>query len=292
MRRNEIPPLQRMQRIRMINLKDVEYSYEGADKPALTNIDLQINEGEFVAIVGRNGSGKSTLAKLLNALLLPKKGTVSVFGMDTKDETKTLEIRKKLGVVFQNPDNQIVTTVVEEDVGFGPENLGIPTAEIIERVHRALEAVGMLEYARSAPHMLSGGQKQRIAIAGVLAIDPEVLVLDEATAMLDPLGRKEILNIVKKLNREKGKTVIMITQYMDEAAAADRVVVMHDGMIAMDGRPREIFRRGDALREIDLDVPTMVGLRDDLEKEGLIAESDALTAEELAEKICLSLSKI
>lgn len=276
----------------MINLKDVEYSYEGADKPALTNIDLQINEGEFVAIVGRNGSGKSTLAKLLNALLLPKKGTVSVFGMDTKDETKTLEIRKKLGVVFQNPDNQIVTTVVEEDVGFGPENLGIPTAEIIERVHRALEAVGMLEYARSAPHMLSGGQKQRIAIAGVLAIDPEVLVLDEATAMLDPLGRKEILNIVKKLNREKGKTVIMITQYMDEAAAADRVVVMHDGMIAMDGRPREIFRRGDALREIDLDVPTMVGLRDDLEKEGLIAESDALTAEELAEKICLSLSKI
>ena len=276
----------------MIRLNGVEYTYEGAEKPALKDINLHINEGEFVAIVGRNGSGKSTLAKLLNALLLPKKGTVTVFGMDTKDETKTLEIRRNLGIVFQNPDNQIVTTVVEEDVGFGPENLGIPTAEIIERVHNALEAVGMLEYARSAPHMLSGGQKQRIAIAGVLAIDPEVLVLDEATAMLDPLGRKEILNIVTKLNREKGKTVIMITQYMDEAVCADRVVVMHDGLIVMDGKPREIFSNGGALREIDLDVPPMVQLRDELEKEGLIEQCDALTAEELAEKICLSLSKI
>ena len=276
----------------MIRLNGVEYTYEGAQKPALKNIDLHIGEGEFVAIVGRNGSGKSTLAKLLNALLLPTAGTVTVFGMDTKDESKTLEIRKNLGVVFQNPDNQIVTTVVEEDVGFGPENLGIPTAEIIERVHRALEAVGMLEYARSAPHMLSGGQKQRIAIAGVLAIDPAVLVLDEATAMLDPLGRREILNIVKKLNREKGKTVIMITQYMDEAVCADRVVVMHDGLIVMDGKPREIFSNGGALREIDLDVPPMVQLRDELEKEGLIEQCDALTAEELAEKICLSLSKI
>ena len=211
--------------------------------------------------------------------------------MDTADEENTLDIRKKVGIVFQNPDNQIVTTVVEEDVGFGPENLGIPTEQILTRVHTALEAVGMLDYARSAPHMLSGGQKQRIAIAGVLAIQPDVLVLDEATAMLDPLGRKAVLEIASRMNKEKGITVVMITQYMEEAVIADRVVVMNEGRIAMQGTPQEIFRRGDELRRIRLDVPVMVELREELVSSGLIPETNALSVEEMAEEICPLLLK-
>ena len=228
----------------MISINEVEYSYDESGQKALNGVSLEIREGEFLAIVGHNGSGKSTLAKMLNALLLPDSGTVTVFGMDTADEDLTLDIRKRVGIVFQNPDNQIVTTVVEEDVGFGPENLGVPTAEILERVHSALEAVGMTDYAKSAPHMLSGGQKQRIAIAGVLAIRPDVLVLDEATAMLDPIGRKAVLDIAQRMNKELGITVVMITQYMDEAVLADRVVVMNGGRIAMEGTPQEIFSRG------------------------------------------------
>lgn len=275
----------------MIRIDNIEYSYDDAAKKALDGVSLAIEEGEFVAIVGHNGSGKSTLAKMLNALLIPDSGSVSVFGMDTKDEEKTLDIRKKVGIVFQNPDNQIVTTVVEEDVGFGPENLGVPTEEILERVRAALEAVDMLNFAKSAPHMLSGGQKQRVAIAGVLAIRPDVLVFDEATAMLDPLGRRAIIDIAKKLNKTDGKTVVMITQYMEEATVADRVVVMNGGKIAFEGTPAEVFRRGDELRALRLDVPTMVELRDDLAKEGLINACDALSVEDMAEEICRSLSK-
>ncbi len=277
----------------MISISEVEYSYEDAEdaKKALSGVSLDIEDGEFIAIVGHNGSGKSTLAKMLNALILPDSGTVTVFGMDTADEKLTLDIRKKVGIVFQNPDNQIVTTVVEEDVAFGPENLGVPTEEIRSRVDHALEAVGMTDYARSAPHMLSGGQKQRIAIAGVLAIRPEVLVLDEATAMLDPIGRKAVLDIANKMNKENGITVVMITQYMEEAVIADRVVVMNEGRIAMQGTPREIFRRGDELRKIRLDVPVMVELREKLTGEGLIPGTDALTVEEMAEEICPLLLK-
>ncbi len=270
----------------MISISEVEYSYDSSDKKALNGVSLEIGEGEFVAIVGHNGSGKSTLAKMLNALILPDSGSVTVFGMDTADEEKTLDIRRRVGMVFQNPDNQIVTTVVEEDVGFGPENLGVPTDEILVRVEKALQAVDMTGYARSGPHMLSGGQKQRIAIAGVLAIQPDVLVLDEATAMLDPLGRKAVLEIAQRLNREDGITVVMITQYMDEAVAADRIVVMNEGTIKMQGTPQEIFKRGDELREIRLDVPVMVELREKLAALGLIPDSDALTVSEMAEVLC------
>ncbi|MBQ2111232.1 MAG: energy-coupling factor transporter ATPase [Clostridia bacterium] len=276
----------------MIRINEVEYSYDGSEQKALSGVSLEIRDGEFLAIVGHNGSGKSTLAKMLNALLLPDSGTVTVFGMDTADEELTLEIRKRVGIVFQNPDNQIVTTVVEEDVGFGPENLGVPTAEIIERVHNALEAVGMTDYAKSAPHMLSGGQKQRIAIAGVLAIRPDVLVLDEATAMLDPIGRKAVLDIAQSMNKQLGITVVMITQYMDEAVLADRVVVMNGGRIAMEGTPQEIFRRGEELREMRLDVPVMVELRDKLTAAGLMPESNALTVDGMAEELCPLLLKI
>lgn len=275
----------------LIRIDNIEYSYDDARNKALDGVSLEIREGEFVAIVGHNGSGKSTLAKMLNALLIPDSGSVSVFDMDTRDEKKTLDIRKKVGIVFQNPDNQIVTTVVEEDVGFGPENLGVPTEEIVSRVHDALDAVGMLDYARSAPHMLSGGQKQRVAIAGVLAIRPDVLVFDEATAMLDPLGRKAIIEIANRLNKEDGKTVVMITQYMEEATAADRVVVMAGGKVAFEGTPCEVFRRGEELRALRLDVPSMVELRETLTQQGLIEKCDALTVEDMAEEICRSLLK-
>lgn len=275
----------------MISVKDVKYTYDAAETQAIKGVSFDIADGEFVAIVGRNGSGKSTIAKLLNALLIPEEGSITVDGLNTVDEDKTLDIRKKVGVVFQNPDNQIVTTVVEEDVGFGPENLGIPTEQIVERVHDALDAVDMLAYAKSAPHMLSGGQKQRIAIAGMLAIKPKVLVLDEATAMLDPLGRKKIIDIIMKLHHEQGITVIMITQYMEEVVSADRVIVMNGGLIECVGTPKEIFAQGDRLRSIGLDVPVVVGIRDELVKKNIIAPCDVLTAEELAEVLCPLLLK-
>ena len=276
----------------MISVKNVKYTYDGAETQALKGISFDVFDGEFVAIVGHNGSGKSTVAKLMNALIVPDEGSVTVDGMDTADESRTLDIRKKVGIVFQNPDNQIVTTVVEEDVGFGPENLGVPTEEIHRRVHAALEAVDMLSYARSAPHMLSGGQKQRIAIAGMLAIEPQVLVLDEATAMLDPLGRKKIIDIVMDLHNKRGITVVMITQYMEEAVGADRIIVLNDGLVELIGKPVEVFSQGDRLRSIGLDVPVVVGIRDELISRDLIKPCDAMTAEELAEVLCPLLLKI
>lgn len=275
----------------MISVKNVKYTYDGAETQALKGISFDVFDGEFVAIVGHNGSGKSTVAKLMNALIVPDEGSVTVDGMDTADESRTLDIRKKVGIVFQNPDNQIVTTVVEEDVGFGPENLGVPTEEIHRRVHDALEAVDMLSYARSAPHMLSGGQKQRIAIAGMLAIEPQVLVLDEATAMLDPLGRKKIIDIVMDLHSKRGITVVMITQYMEEAVGADRIIVLNDGLVELIGKPVEVFSQGDRLRSIGLDVPVVVGIRDELISRDLIKPCDAMTAEELAEVLCPLLLK-
>lgn len=275
----------------MISVKNVKYTYDTSETPALKGVSFDINDGEFVAIVGHNGSGKSTIAKLLNALLIPDEGSIEVDGMRTSEPNRTLDIRKKVGVVFQNPDNQIVTTVVEEDVGFGPENLGIPPEEIRVRVKEALTAVEMLDYARSAPHMLSGGQKQRIAIAGMLALEPKVLVLDEATAMLDPLGRKKIIEIINDLHANKGITVIMITQYMEEVINADRVIVLNDGLIEMAGTPTEVFSHGEELRKIGLDVPVVVAIRDKLINEKLIEPCDALSAEELAEVICPLLLK-
>lgn len=274
----------------MLSISNVSFSYDDG-KLALENVSLEIEKGEFLCIVGHNGSGKSTLAKMLNGLLLPTEGKVTVAGMDTADEERILDIRRLVGMVFQNPDNQIVTTVVREDVAFGPENLGIPTEEMVKKVDEAIEAVGMTSYSEAAPHMLSGGQKQRIAIAGMLAMDPDVLVLDEATAMLDPLGRKDILRIVHELNRNEGMTVVMITQYMEEAVGADRVIVMNGGHIVMEGTPQEIFRRGDELRSIRLDVPPAVELREILKKEGIADCGDAMTREELSEELCRSLLK-
>ena len=276
----------------IISIKNLHYTYPGDEAESLCGVSLEIEKGSFVAVLGHNGSGKSTLAKHLNAILTPTEGEVLVDGISTADEDRLLDIRRTVGMVFQNPDNQIVTTVVEEDVGFGPENLGVPTEEILRRVHDALEAVDMLDYAKSAPHMLSGGQKQRIAIAGMLAIEPQVLVLDEATAMLDPLGRKDILRIVKDLNRKKGITVIMITQYMEEAVIADRVIVMNEGLVAFEGTPAEVFRRGTELRKINLDVPPMVELRDDLAASGIIKPCNAMTVEEMANELCPLLLKI
>ncbi|MBR3382235.1 MAG: energy-coupling factor transporter ATPase [Clostridia bacterium] len=274
----------------MLSIENVSFTYESGAS-ALEGVSLEIRDGEFLCIVGHNGSGKSTLAKMLNGLLLPTEGTVTLDGMDTSDDDKLLDIRRRVGIVFQNPDNQIVTTVVREDVAFGPENLGVPTEVMAVRVDEALRSVGMEQYADSAPHMLSGGQKQRIAIAGMLAMEPEVLVLDEATAMLDPLGRKDILSIVKKLHDEKGITVVMITQYMEEALYAERVVVMNGGKIEMEGSPREIFMRGGELRSIGLDVPAAVELRDMLKESGVADLGDAVDQEEIINGICRSLLK-
>lgn len=274
----------------MLFIDNVSHSYDGGH-PVLKNVTLRINKGEFIAVVGHNGSGKSTLAKMLNGLIIPTGGKVFVDGMDTADEDKLLDIRRRVGMVFQNPDNQIVTTVVREDVAFGPENLGIPTEEMIVRVDNALKAVGMESYAESAPHMLSGGQKQRIAIAGMLAMEPDVLVLDEATAMLDPLGRKDIIGIVKKLNEEKGITVVMITQYMEEAVGCERVVVINDGSIVMDSTPEDVFSRGNELRAIGLDVPPAVELRELLKERGVADCGSVMDLEGLTDRICRSLSK-
>ena len=273
----------------MIELNEISYRYEGAKESALSGVSLTILDGEMLAIVGHNGSGKSTLAKHLNGLLTPDSGRVLVDGMDTGDEGKLLSIRQRVGMVFQNPDNQLVTAIVEEDVGFGPENLGVPPAEIRERVDSALREVGMTDYADRAAHALSGGQKQRVAIAGMLAMRPEVLVLDEATAMLDPEGRREVLDIVSRLHRETGITVVMITQHMEETLPCDRVVVMAGGKISFTGTPREVFRRSGELRELGLDVPETVWLRDALAERGLALPGDPLTMTETADAICRSL---
>lgn len=275
----------------LIEIQNVSYAYEDAAAKALNNVSLTINDGEFVAVVGHNGSGKSTLAKHLNALLLPTEGKVLVDGMDTADEADTLSIRQRVGMVFQNPDNQLVTTIVEEDVAFGPENIGVPGNEIRTRVDRALVAVGMEKYAHSAPNMLSGGQKQRIAIAGMLAMQPKVLVLDEATAMLDPKGRRDIIDLVTKLHKENGITVVMITQYMEEAIGADRVAVMSGGEMILEGTPKEVFSQDELLHKHRLDVPVMQQLANRLNARGANLPKSILSVEEMAQAICLSLSK-
>lgn len=275
----------------LIEIQNVSYAYEDAAAKALNNVSLTINDGEFVAVVGHNGSGKSTLAKHLNALLLPTEGKVLVDGMDTADEADTLSIRQRVGMVFQNPDNQLVTTIVEEDVAFGPENIGVPGNEIRTRVDRALAAVGMEKYAHSAPNMLSGGQKQRIAIAGMLAMQPKVLVLDEATAMLDPKGRRDIIDLVTKLHKENGITVVMITQYMEEAIGADRVAVMSGGELILEGTPKEVFSQDELLHKHRLDVPVMQQLANRLNARGANLPKCILSVEEMAQAICLSLSK-
>ena len=273
----------------MIETKDLRFAYpaEEGEKQvfALRGVDLRIEKGTFVVVLGHNGSGKSTLAKTFNGVLLPAGGRVHVEGMDTLDENLLLAIRQRVGMVFQNPDNQIVANVVEEDVAFAPENLGVPTEEIRKRVDDALKAVGMSEFVRHAPHLLSGGQKQRIAIAGVIAMEPDCIVLDEATAMLDPIGRQEVLSTVHRLNREKGITVILITHHMNEAEDADRVIVMDDGKVAMDGTPRQVFTRIDELRAMGLTVPDTVDLLDRLQKDGVEVPLDALTVEECADAI-------
>lgn len=274
----------------MLELNNVSYRYEGAAQNALSGVTMTIEAGEMLAIVGHNGSGKSTLAKHLNGLLLPTGGNVTIDGMDTKNEDALLAIRQRVGMVFQNPDNQLVTTIVEEDVGFGPENLGVPPKEIRGRVDAALESVGMTAYADKASHALSGGQKQRIAIAGMLAMQPEVLVLDEATAMLDPEGRREVLEIVTRLHRETGLTVVMITQFMEETLSCDRVVVMGGGKLQFSGTPREVFRRSAELRALGLDVPETVWLRDALIEGGMPLLRDPMTITETADAIWQSLS--
>ena len=273
----------------MIKTQDLAFTYPGTEDQvntrALRGVDVTIERGSFVVILGHNGSGKSTLAKTFNAVLLPSGGKVYVEGMDTMDESLLLEIRRRVGMVFQNPDNQIVANVVEEDVAFAPENLGVPSAEIRKRVDDALEAVGMTQFVKHAPHLLSGGPKQRIAIAGVLAMKPECIVLDEATAMLDPIGRREVLAAVEKLNREQGITVVLITHHMNEAEHADRVIVMNDGLVVMDGKPREVFTRKKELEDIGLAVPDTVSLLFSLREAGMDVPVDAITVEECADAI-------
>lgn len=255
-------------------------------KRAIDDLTLDINQGDFVAILGHNGSGKSTFAKQVNGILLPTDGTVWISGMNTADDAHIWDIRKTAGMVFQNPDNQIIGNVVEEDVGFGPENLGVPTDEIWKRVEESLTATGMISYRAHSPNKLSGGQKQRVAIAGVMAMQPECIVLDEPTAMLDPNGRKEVLRAVRKLNEEKGVTVILITHYMEEVVFADRVFVMDNGKLVMQGTPREIFSEVEKLKELRLDVPQVTLLAYELRKNGVDLPEGILTIEELVNALC------
>lgn len=268
----------------MVIMKNVTFEYRSAEDEkiaALKDINLTIKKGEFVVILGHNGSGKSTLAKLINALLLPTEGEVFVNGLSTLDEDKIWDIRQRAGMVFQNPDNQLVATIVEEDVAFGPENQGIESEQIRKRVDESLEIVGMSEYRKHAPHLLSGGQKQRIAIAGVLAMKPDCIILDEPTAMLDPSGRKEVITTIKKLNKDENKTIIHITHYMDEAIEADRIIVMSEGEISLEGTPKEVFSQVDKVLSLGLDVPQVTELAFILQKEGVNVSSNILTVEEL-----------
>lgn len=277
----------------LIEVENVVFEYEAAQGQrvrALDSVSLRIRRGEFVAIVGHNGSGKSTLAKHLNALLVPDSGQVTVLGRSTKDPKNVWPIRQMVGMVFQNPDNQLVATTVEEDVAFGPENLGIPSPEIAARVRSALLAVGLEGLERRAPHRLSGGQKQRVAIAGVLAMGPECIVLDEPTAMLDPVGRREVLATVRRLNRLEGKTIVLVTHFMSEAAVADRVVVMARGRIAMEGTPQDVFSRVDGLRDLGLDAPTGALIASKLRKLGIPVPGDVLTVDSLAEYVLQAVS--
>ncbi|MDO4547811.1 MAG: energy-coupling factor transporter ATPase [Clostridia bacterium] len=270
----------------IIKLRDVEFAYPGAEKNAVDGVSLDVYEGEFLAILGHNASGKSTMAKLMNALFTATGGRVEVAGLDASDEKNTWEIRKNCGMVFQNPDNQLVATIVEEDVAFGLENLGVPSQEILPRVHRALEAVGMGEYAGSAPHLLSGGQKQRVAIAGVLAMRPRVIVFDESTAMLDPSGRESVMEVVNRLRREIGLTVVWITHFMDEAAQADRLAIMSDGKIAVTGEPRDVFSDVEKVRSLGLDVPEMTKMAMSLKEKGLDIPGGIMTVDEMVVSLC------
>lgn len=274
----------------LITVTDANYRYpssqEGQGIHALKDINLEIQKGEFVVVIGHNGSGKSTLAKMLNGLLLPDTGLVLVGGKSTADPEHYWTIRQQVGMVFQNPDNQLIATIVEEDVAFGPENLGVPSAQILHRVQEALNAVDMLKYRRHAPHLLSGGQKQRVAIAGILAMRPRCLVLDEPTAMLDPRGRREVLSTVRKLNKQEGMTVVWITHHMDEAAHADRVIVMEDGRAVLEGTPKQVFSQTRLLEDLDLDVPVVTRLGQVLSEEGFDLPQDILTVEEMVKLLC------
>ncbi len=269
----------------IIDMNKVSFSYEQDQNFVVDNVDLQVNKGEFVAVLGHNGSGKSTLAKLMNVLYTPTKGKIVICGMDTNGEFEAWEIRKHAGMIFQNPDNQIVATVVQEDVAFGLENTGVPTDEMKSIVEGALKDVNMLDFTKSAPHLLSGGQKQRIAIAGVIAMMPDVLICDEATAMLDPVGRKEILNTVKRLNKEKGITVIWITHFMEEAALADRIVVLNKGKTYLDGVPVDVFNQVDKIKEVGLDLPPMAELAHNLRAMNIPLGNNILTVDDMFKEI-------
>lgn len=278
----------------MVQTEKLIFEYEKRDEEgnvvgssrAIDEVDIDVKEGQFIAILGHNGSGKSTLAKHLNAILIPTEGTVWVNGKNTKDPAEILNVRQSAGMVFQNPDNQIIGTVVEEDVGFGPENIGVATDEIWKRVEESLKAVGMIEYRHHSPNKLSGGQKQRVAIAGVVAMEPKCIVLDEPTAMLDPVGRKEVLKTVKKLREQKKVTVILITHYMEEVVDADKIYVMDHGKVVMEGTPREIFSRVEELKSYRLDVPQVTILAHELKKQGLDIPDGILRKEELVEALC------
>ena len=278
----------------MVQTEKLIFEYEKRDEEgnvigksrAIDEVDIDVKEGQFIAILGHNGSGKSTLAKHINAILVPTEGTVWVNGLDTTDPAELWNVRQSAGMVFQNPDNQIIGTVVEEDVGFGPENLGVPTDEIWQRVEESLKAVGMIEYRYHSPNKLSGGQKQRVAIAGVVAMEPKCIVLDEPTAMLDPVGRKEVLKTVKKLREQKNVTVILITHYMEEVIDADKNYVMDHGRVVMEGTPKEVFSQVDELKKYRLDVPQVTILADELKKQGLDIPSGILRKEELVEALC------
>lgn len=264
--------------------RDEDGNVEGITK-AVDNVSIDIKQGDFVAVLGHNGSGKSTFAKHLNALVMPTEGTVWVDGMDTRKEENTLKVRQTAGMVFQNPDNQIVGTLVDEEVGFGPENIGVPTEEIWERVEKSLKAVGMYAFRNQSPNKLSGGQKQRVAIAGIVAMKPKCIVLDEPTAMLDPLGRKDVLNVLHELNRQENVTVILITHYMEEVIDIDKLYVMDDGKLVMSGTPREIFSQVEKLKELRLDVPHVTELAYELQKEGVPLKNGILTSEEFTEEL-------
>ena len=270
--------------------EDLRFSYppdsEGNTKVAIDGVDITINKGEFVVILGHNGSGKSTFAKHINALLIPTEGKLYVAGYDTSDEENTWNIRNKAGMVFQNPDNQIVATIVEEDVAFGPENLGVEPTEIRKRVDEALRKVNMSKYKMHGPHLLSGGQKQRVAIAGILAMMPECIVLDEPTAMLDPSGRKEVIKTVTELNKNYGITIVLITHYMEEAVEADRIYVMDSGKVVLEGTPRDVFKKVDTMKALGLDVPHMTELAYELNKSGVNINDDILTIDEMVNLLC------
>ena len=273
----------------IIRVSDVYYDYENPDDTvdtAVNGVSLSVQKGEWLSIIGHNGSGKSTLAKLLNGLFLPRAGRVTVDQIDTTDESRIWELRQKVGMIFQNPDNQMVATVVEEDVAFGLENLGIEPGQIRVRVDEALKAVNMAQFAGSAPHMLSGGQKQRVAIAGVLAMKPDVILMDEPTAMLDPSGRREVMETVQRLHEEEGMTVVLITHFMEEALRGDRVIVMEKGKTVMEGTPREVFAQVETLKGIGLDVPPMTELAHRLRKHGIELNESLMTVEEMVEELC------